>query len=273
MARGLDIARQKAEEVMNRKLEQAWLPGVEVPRTPDGTAPMNNHLARTNLFSPIRVGARAMLDNVTLAGPEGVVVRFSGKRLDMADQDVFLHALNLAAGVGPRQKVKINRASFLKAIGRGTGNKQYEWLSEAFFRLAVGRVEIETDRYRASYPLLGALLYDKEEGEYYFTIPEESFYLFTGKEYGYVSAAKRFMLEQQVDLAKWLQAYACSHRKGEHRVSVVNLHTWSGHKGRMRDFARLGLPKALDELVRVGELKEWSYADAGKTIVRWERSL
>ncbi len=268
MAEAMKQKRSGAQEV------QRLLPieDMEVPRTPNGTSPMNNHLARTNLFSPIRAGKRAMLDRVRLAGPAGVEVFFSGKRLDMADQDVFLHALQLAAGMGENQKVVINRHAFLDAIGRkGRGQANYQWLRDAFFRLAQGRIEINTQKYEASYPLMGSLLHDKEKGEYYFTIPCDTLSLFLGKEYGYVSIERRNMLEKGVDLAKWIQSYASSHKKGEHRISVQNLHTWSGFTGRIRDFKREYLPRALSELVRVGEFKDWLWGDEEKDVVIWYR--
>jgi hypothetical protein len=72
-----------------------------------------------------------------------------------------------------------------------------------------------------------------------------------------------------LDLAKWLQCYAVSHAKGEHRISVANLKTWSGYESRMRDF-RANLGAALAELVRVDVLASWAFYEDNKK-VKWIR--
>lgn len=251
--------------------EQAILPGVTVPKTPGDTAPMNNYLARTPLFSPIKRGARRMLDRVRLASPEGCNAYYTGKQLDMADQDGYLVLLQLAAEVGPDQPVILNRADLLRRMGWKTVSKAaYAWIDGLFARLATGTIELDTPKLRAWGRLMGKGQINKETGEFQFSIPAESLSLFGGKdELAHVDLAKRRALEKRADLAKWIQTYATSHKQGQHSVSVENLHKWSGSQQRMRDF-REGLAEALDELRRVGVLTAWEFAERQKK-VRWNR--
>ncbi|MCH5146354.1 hypothetical protein JMF94_14820 [Desulfovibrio sp. UIB00] len=251
--------------------EQATLPGVTVPRTPGDTAPMNNDLARTPLFAPIKRGRRKMLDKAPLPGPAGNrAACVSGKQLDMADQDVFLCGLKQAAEVGPDQPVTVLLGEFLTSLGwNSRSDAAYRWLKGSFERLATCRLFFETEERMLSLPLLGPLEFDKREKTWTFTIPEKTMALFLGQSYGFVDLAKRRALGKRVDLAKWVQSYAASHAPGQHSVSLENLHKWSGYEGRMRDF-RTSLAEALDELRRVGVLTSWEFAER-KKIVCWYR--
>lgn len=248
---------------------QLTLPGF-VPKSPGNTSLMSNYIARTPLFAPIKRGRRAMLDKVKLPSPAGLLIHYTGKQLDMGDQDVFLQAIKLAAGEGPECPIIINRAAFLRGMGwKSQSDRAYQWLDGVFERLSTGRMFLETERLKASLPMLGALILDKDTGEYTFSVPKETMALFAGQAYGYVDLDKRRALEKRVDLAKWLQSYAGSHEKGPHSVSLANLHKWSGYQGRMRDF-RVALIEALNELARVGILQEWSFKQR-RNFVNWTR--
>jgi hypothetical protein len=234
-----------------------------VPLTPKDTAPMNNHLARSSLFAPIRRGKRAMHDGSVLSSQGDVEVRYHGKQLDMADQDVLLHALNLAAGKKPaaetpegeiasEARVGINRKEFLEAIGMAKSGQNYKWLEQAFKRLATGSVEVRKGRLFAIYHLIGNLMYDSEAGDYFFYVPRSTFAFFLENAFGYVNMKRRLALETRVDVAKWIQSFAASHAKGEYAIGVAKLKELCAYESPLRKF-REALREALDELVRVGE--------------------
>jgi len=267
------LAHLRAGKIAPAKIEpeQGVLPGVTVPKTPGDTSVMQNDLARTPLFSPIKRGRRKMLDKARLPSPAGNRVAFvSGKQLDMADQDTWLVGLQLAAEVGPDQPVTVVLGDYLRRLGwKSLSDRAYHWLKGSFERLSTCRVFLETDEQMISLPLLGALILDKASGTWTFTIPKETMALFLGQSYGYVDMTKRRALAKRVDLAKWLQSYAASHAPGQHSISLENLHKWSGSDSLLRVF-RARLPEALDELKRVGILKSWEYTERQK-IVRWTR--
>jgi len=262
-------SKRKIPLAVEQTQKQLLLPSV-VPKTPGETSPLSNYLARTPLFSPIKRGRRAMLDKTRLPSPDGFSVHYSGKQLDMGDQDVFLLAVKLAAGHGPGERIEIERADFLRTVGWGKlGSSGYKWLGEAFERLSTGRVFLESAKIKASLPLLGALVLDKEKGVYAYSIPEETMAIFVGQAFGYVDLKARRALAKRVDLAKWVQGYAMSHEPGLRRVKVENLLSLSGFQGRLRDF-RDSLTEALDELKRVRVLQDWGFEDRKKK-VRWIR--
>jgi hypothetical protein len=256
-------ARAKAQEP-----EQHTLPGV--PVTPKGTAPMGNELARTPLFAPTKRGRRKIHDMTTLPSPEGISLWYFGKQLDVGDQDTYLTAIMLAKGQPPDTPIKINRAEFLKLMGKNQSGFAYKLLQQSFTRVSTGRLFYDTPKEEGSTPLLGPLRYDKETEEYFFTIPKESLRAFGFQAFGYVDMEKRRMISgKNTELAKWLQCYAVSHQKGEHKIGVDNLKAWSGFEGRTRQF-RANLIEALAVLVRVGILDAWEFYEDDKK-VKWIR--
>ena len=230
---------------------------------------MGNELARTPLFAPIQRGRRKILDKARLPSPQGISLFYFGKQLDVGDQDTYLNALMLAQGMPPDTRIKINRTEFLRLMGRQKSGAALKWLEESFDRIATGRLYYDTPEEKGSTPLLGPLRYDKETEDYYFTIPAESLRAFGTRAFGHVEMEKRKQISSKANLAKWLQCYAASHAKGEHKISVANLKAWSGFEGRLRQF-RANLEIALAELVRVGILESWeSYEDNKK--IKWIR--
>ena len=247
------------------ELEQCTLPGV--PAAPKGKAPMGNQLARTPLFAPIKRGRRQVIDKAKLPSPDGIALWYFGRQLDTGDQDIYLTALMLAKDIEPDTQIIINRAEFLKLTGRKADGRTYHWLMQSFERISTGRLFYDTPEEQGSTPLVGPLRYNKETYNYYFTIPRESLRAFGFNQFGYVDMEQRRQIE--VGLAKWLQCYAVSHAKGEHRVSVENLQDWSGFTGRTRQF-RGNLQEALADLVRVGVLQSWEFYEREKK-VKWIR--
>lgn len=263
------IARIEAKRPRAKPATAKRPPLQAVPVTPEGTAPMGNELARTPLFAPIQRGRRKIHDKTRLPSPEGISLWYFGKQLDVGDQDTYLTALMLAKGLPPDKPVVINRADFLRLMGKKKGGTGFKWLEESFERVSTGRLFYDTPEKKGSTPLLGPLEYDKESETYFFTVPEKSLRAFGFQAFGYVDMQKRLLISHKAELAKWLQCYAVSHEKGEHRVAVENLKTWSGFDGRMRQF-RANLSEAMAELVRVGILSKWELYEDGQK-VRWFR--
>lgn len=252
-----------------QKLEQCTLPGVPevVPLTPGTTAPLSNIIARSSLFSPIRRGARKLHDKTEIASPNGVDIRYTGKQLDMGDQDLYLVALKMAAGHGPNQQIQINRGDVLKKLGwKSRSNAAYKWLSESFERLSTSVVFIETNKFKASFPFLGPLVFDKETEEYSFTIPNKTLELFSGNSFGYIDLARRRELFCRVDIAKWIQGYAASHADGRHTVKVMRLAEMMSLTVRNPAEFKKPLSEALTELERVGIIQSWRWNDRTKTV-------
>nr|WP_311528570.1 plasmid replication initiator TrfA [uncultured Ralstonia sp.] len=128
---------------MQARVATEALSGGQLPLFPEeDTSALPNYIARTPLFAPIQRGRRKMHDDAVLPSPEGCEVRFTGKQLDMADQDVFMLALKYAQGVDLNQPVRCDRAEFLRDLGwkpgknGAFGTSAYAWLDQSFKRLA-----------------------------------------------------------------------------------------------------------------------------------------
>ncbi|WP_316659765.1 plasmid replication initiator TrfA [Ralstonia condita] len=250
--------------------------GGQLPLFPEeDTSALPNYIARTPLFAPIQPGRRKMHDDAVLPSPEGFEVRFSGKQLDMADQDVFMLALRYAQGVDLNQPVRCDRAEFLRDLGwvpgknGAFGTSAYAWLDQSFKRLTTGTLHIKTKRYTANLSLVAEWTQDNQTGMWEFTIGGKVRALFANNEYAFVDLAKRQMIEHRVDLAKWLQSYASTHEPGIHRVSVENLKKWCGYTSPTRKF-REALTEALGELERLKILINARLYREGQ-MVQWTR--
>lgn len=169
-----------------------------------------------------------------LPAPQGIKLYYFGTQLDVGDQDTYLTAIMIAKGEPQNTRIRINKAEMLRLMGKKKSGAAFNWLAMSFRRIATGQLFYDTPTKEGSTPLLGPLEYDKETEEYYFIIPDAYLRVFGFNDFGYVDMEKRRLLG--VDLAKWLQCYAVSHAKGEHKISVENLMEWSGFEGRERQF-------------------------------------
>lgn len=231
---------------------------------------MPNHLARSSLFAPIKTGERLIHEKALMASRVDSSIYYSGHQLDMADNDVFLQALRVAQGVRLGDSIYFNRAQFLRDIGRSVGKSQYEWLQESFYRLTSGTVIIQTKRYKAALHLIDGYALDEETGEYWLRMNPEIIKLFGHMEYGLVDMHTRLRIGRRQDMAKWLQNYVATHEEGKnHVISIQLLQLWSGSGGRLRDFQARSLSKALNELQRLGMIKDVNIRSDGK--VSWFR--
>ena len=232
-----------------------------------------NHLTRTCLFAPIAKGRRKIHDWIVLASRSDVKITFFGKQLDEADRDVFLQALHEGRKVPLGEAITINRAEFLRNIGRNTGKSQYEWLEESFLRLTSGTLLIETKKYkigeiidpeelerqkklkskvpkRSALHLISGYDYYSEEGVYKLSIDPRILTLFRNQEFALVDWEKRMQIEKKVDLVKWLQCLISSNEKGLQKYSLEDLMQWMDYEGRLRDFKKY-LEESIKELERL----------------------
>jgi len=154
---------------------------------------MPNHLARSSLFAPIARGERRMHEKSLLASRSDVRIYFWGLQLDEADSDVWLQAVQEARPTPLGTPILINRAAFLRALGRATGKKNYTWLNEAFTRLSLAMLAVETSKYSVGdwkksslLHLVDGFTHDYETGSYALRIDPRIITLFTNNEYALI---------------------------------------------------------------------------------------
>lgn len=267
--KALEIVQKIAAKAGEKKLSEVEVQlDVQLAFWPEEILAMPNSLARSAIFAVIKRGRRRLLDNEKIASRQDGLITMSGKQLDQADADTWMHLMSLAKNQSLGTRIHINRRDVLLSMKRSIGSAQYQWLEESIGRLHQASIRVETKRYKAALHLIGNYLFDKDTGEYWIEIQPEAASLFGDEMFGWIDIERRYALGQN-DLAKWLQCYAHSHKQGEHHtVSVELLHSWCGASGRLRSF-RDSLRNAIEALCAHGIIEGGRIRDDDK--VTWYR--
>ncbi|AYN96621.1 RepB family plasmid replication initiator protein [Pseudomonas sp. LTJR-52] len=256
-------AERASEEVRELRVEPGGQGSLDLqlPLFPEYASAMPHHWTRTTLFASIARGKRKLHHRQQLASRSDFTILYTGQQLDMADNDVFLHALQLAQNQDAGQVIHFVRSKFLEGIGRSaSGQNTYAWLENSLRRLAEATLFIESDQGQGlMVRLIKDMAWNKKQDEYWLALDPHIVKFFQQSQIAYIDFEVRKKLRYA--LSKWLQNYACGHRAGEHHfVSIENLMHWSGSTGRVRDFAEhkeRGLRVALAELESHGVIREW----------------
>ena len=255
-ARGLAQARDdKPAEAAPKKTppEQLFLPGME-----DFMRAMPNQVARSSLFAPIARGRRKFHQETPLVTRADAVMSYTGEQLDEADADLALQLIFEAMPHPLGAPVAINRAAFLRAMGRSTGKQQYDWLHRRMKALTAATLFIEAKKpdgsmkYRIgnteAFHILQSFRYDEDAETYTFTLDPRWRTLFGNREFALVDWEKRLQIGQ--DMAKALQRLAATSADPVQRYALGWLKDKMQYAGRMRDF-KDSLNAAISELVRL----------------------
>ncbi|TWI46857.1 TrfA protein [Pseudomonas duriflava] len=258
-----EVVEKASEEVKDIQAEVAsqGALNLQLPLFPEYASAMPHHWTRTTLFASIARGKRKLHHRQQLASRTDFTILYTGQQLDMADNDVFLHALQLAQNQDAGQVIHFIRSKFLEGIGRtASGQNTYAWLENSLRRLAEATLFIESDQGQGlMVRLIKDMAWNKKQDEYWLALDPHIVKFFQQSQIAYIDFEVRKKLKYA--LSKWLQNYACGHRAGEHHfVSIENLMHWSGSTGRVRDFAEhkeRGLRVALAELESHGVIRDW----------------
>lgn len=251
-AAGSEAAEQKAAETP----VQMFLPGMD-----EFMRAMPNHIARSSLFAPVARGRRKLHDGTILQSRGDAEIRFSGKQLDEAQADVWMQAMKEAQRQPLGEAVTINRAEFLRAIGRTTQGENYKWFHRTMHDLAFamlvievtkadGKPKLSIGKTRALH-LIAGFDYDEDSEEYTLTIDPRWRAMYNNREFALVDWEKRLEFGRNQDMAKSLQRLVATSADTVQRYSLEYLKGRAQSSGRMRDF-REALEKAMHELERLG---------------------
>lgn len=227
-----------------------------------------NHIARSSLFAPIaRKTHRKNHRGTVLASRQDASIRYWGDQLSEDQADVWLQALYLASKAPLGQPVKINRAQFLRDIGRHTGPPQYAWLKQTMHDLTFGMLVVEVRTKGKPRKIVGeqpggkggksrtlhlisGYEADDDTGDYLLTIDPRWVDIYGNREYALIDWPKRLQIGQNQDLAKALQRLVATTNQSVQRYSLDEL------KGKMEYHSpdskfRISLAKACAELSRL----------------------
>lgn len=221
----------------------------KLPIWPNAVRGMPNAVLRSALFGAIKRGKRAYQERVKKASVEGVTVIHTGPQLDQADLDVWQHCLHLARIDGLGTRIQFTAGGFLKAIERGTGKSQHEWLKGAFARLSSSVVEVAEGKRAYFGPMLIGGARDDETGHYVIEINPKIVSLFGTDGWSGIEFEARRALKNK-PLSQWLHGFYLSHAR-PFGFKVETLHRLCGSEAKLLKHFRAELREALGHLAEV----------------------
>lgn len=244
-----------AEQVIEATPVKAFLPGMsEIMRA------MPNHIARSSLFAPVAPGRKKMHDNTVLVSRADAVIRFKGKQLDESQADVWMQAMYEAIKHPLGEPFIINRAGFLREIGRAPSGQNYKWLLTAMQELSFamlvievrqeGKTKLSIGRTRALH-LVSGFDYDDKTGNYTLQIDPRWSEMYKSKEYARIDWEKRMQFGQHQNMAKSLQRLIATSSDTVQRHGLDYLKEKMEYTSPMRKFKE-SLYAAMLELQRLG---------------------
>lgn len=255
------LEKAKARGALGRQLAQHEAPvQLFLPGLDEFMRAMPNHIARSSLFAPVARGRRKLHDGNILESRGDAEIRFSGKQLDEAQADVWMQAMKEAQRQPLGTPVVINRAEFLRSIGRTTQGENYKWLHRtmqdlAFAMLVIevtkadGKPKLSIGKTRALH-LIAGFDYDEDSEEYTLTIDPRWHAMYSNREFAMIDWDKRREFGRNQDMAKTLQRLLATSSDQVQRYALDWLKSKMEYGGRLRDF-RDALASACVELERL----------------------
>ncbi|MDX3893502.1 TrfA [Pusillimonas sp.] len=260
LSAAMQRAQQKATQALAAAAERQastptpfMLPGIN-----ETARAIPNYIARSAIFAPVRRGWRTMHDDTVFLEGSNILLKGSGKQLSEDHADIWMHAMYLQTTALLGEAPVINRADFLRGMGRPTGGSAYEWLHEGMKDLARFTLCIEARRKDGSvkysygkHPstrvlaMLGGFDYHEPTASYTLYADPRWAQIFGNREYALVDWAKR--LQMRHDLSKSLQRLIGTSADIQQKYSLDILKQRAQYSGRMRDF-RTSLERSLTEL-------------------------
>lgn len=270
----LEWAAQKAakatEQVEQKAAEtpaQMFLPGME-----ELMRAMPNHIARSSLFAPVAPGRKKIHKDTVLESRGDALIKFWGEQLDEAQADVWMQAMYEAGKKPLGEPVIVNRAAFLRAIGRNTSGENYKWLHRtmetlSFAMLVIevakdGKTKLAIGRTRALHMIEG-FDYDDEAEVYTLRIDPRWREMHSNREFALIDWDKRLQIGQGQNMAKAMQRLFPASCDAVQFFALDWLKRKLVYGGRMRDFKE-ALTKAMEELVRLEIVASWKVGKSTK---------
>lgn len=268
MSAAMQRAQQKAAQAIAAAAEkQAATPAPFIlPGINETARAIPNYIARSAIFAPVRRGWRPLHDDTVFLEGTNILLKGSGKQLSEDHADIWMHAMYLQTTALLGEAPVINRADFLRGMGRPTGGSAYEWLHDGMKDLARFTLCIEARRKDGSvkysygkHPstrvlaMLGGFDYHEASGSYTLYADPRWAQIFGNREYALVDWIKR--LQMRHDLSKSLQRLIGTSADIQQKYSLDILKQRAQYTGRMRDF-RATLERSLAELDALNVISE-----------------
>jgi hypothetical protein len=183
---------------------------------------------RSALFGVLRRGEREYIDGETLVAWKGTSIRYTGKRLNQYDLDVWMQAIHLGRHQDIGNMVHFTARGFLKAMGRKVSGSSAKTLFESLERMVACAVTIKVDGISYTGSLVEMFARDDHSDRYVVRLNPELRQLF---DTGHTRLHWETRLALSSDLSRWLHGYVLSHQATQdapHRIAVKTLCALTG---------------------------------------------
>lgn len=231
---------------------------VQLPLWSNNYRGVPNSVLRSALFPAIQGKGRKYLKRVHLKTHQGIDIHFTGMQLDQSDLDVWEHSLHLARQHPLGTNCHFSARAFLLDIRRSTGKRDYEWLKDAFGRLAGAVVDITHGDLTYFGTLINSGLHRKTQSEshYWLSLNPDIVTLYSSGYWTAINWEQRQELRRK-PLALWLHGYYASHTN-PYPLKVSTLRDLSGSStNELRRFKQ-NLSNALEAVRNTGAIIRWN---------------
>lgn len=272
------ITNEAISNIAKREEEAAQQSGLWLPAKGDAIRIMPNHLARSSLFIPVKTGKKIHYPGTRLISRSDAAIYLHDEQLDEGMADVWMQAMHEAARLPLGEMFGIQRASFLRAIGRHQGKFEYDWLHRCLRSLASTNISVEIYRGDevklriSALPMIECLKIEAGTNRPAICIDPRWHKLYSSKEFAYIDQRKRLKIGQNKHMSKSLQRLIATSSNQIQRYSLI----WLKEKLQFTSSAskfKIALTAALVELERAEIIGHWEIgiSKKGNPQATWER--
>jgi hypothetical protein len=218
----------------------------QLPLWPEPVRGAPNSFLRSALFAAIQGKTMTRLKKQLLCSIEGVTVRYTGDQLDQSDLNVWEQAVHLARRHPLGNVCHFTAYALLKALGHGSGNSQYKWLSDVITRLVACEVELRTKDKAYGGNLIASWKRNEATRTYKLTLNPDLVKLYGWNDWTALDWEQRQRLRGK-PLALWLHGFYSSHAK-PFPMKVETIQQLSGSATKNRRHFKANLKTALEQL-------------------------
>jgi hypothetical protein len=237
--------REQNQESTQNKTNLAKV--VRLPVWPEEVRGVPNVALRSALFSAAGKGPKAFFHKVPLHSQEGVLIRYTGAKLDQCDASVWETVLHMARLSNLGDEFRVSAYQLLKFLGKTDTGKNRTILDKRLSTLNATALEIDIGSRSYEGSLIDEVYRDKKTKEYIIKLNSKLKILFESTQYTLVDWSMRNTLDGK-PLAQWLYGYYSSHAE-PYPVKIETLHKLCGSETTEIWKFTQNLKKALDELV------------------------
>jgi hypothetical protein len=247
---------EKLLDLSRRALAKSALKPVLLPAWSETKRGTPNTFLRSALFSAIQSKDRVDMKGVVLASQSGVIVTYTGEQLNQDDLTVWETLVHLAKEEPLGTICEFSTYEILKTLNLGLGGDERNRLHRIIIRLNACSVQIQ----HAGKTFFGSLIEsgfrDDKTQRYIIKLSQELIKLYGKTEWTGVNWQQRDLLKRK-PLAMSLHGYYSSHQK-PFPIKLETLQKFSGGRNKQPAGFKIKVNKALDELVKVGFLTDFS---------------